>query len=128
MKLLLKNAKMMEMLQQLKPLLSRRDQIGYMAARNYRILSNSLTEYDAFRNALIEKYGEQERDENGVELPAFSIKMGSPQFRDFCEELEPFNNMEHEVELMTAYFDDVAGILSGEEILGIDWMLKDREE
>lgn len=125
MKKLLKNIKMLEMVHQLQPLLSRRDKIGYIAARNYRILTNSLTEYTTFRNSLIEKYGEQDKDENGVVLPTISLKVDSPNFTVFCEELGPFNNMEHEVDLMIAKYDDAINVLTGEEILSIDWMLED---
>ena len=48
-----------------------------------------------------------------------------PNFQQFCDELAPFNEMEHEVELMMAKYDDAVGNLSGEEILAIDWMLED---
>lgn len=51
--------------------------------------------------------------------------MGSPNFKAFCNELAPFNEMEHEVELMTAKYEDTIGCLSGEEILLLDWMLED---
>lgn len=125
MKKILKNIKMQEMVHQLQPLLSHRDKIGYIAARNYRILTNSLTEYTAFRNGLIEKYGEQDEDETGAKLPTISLKASSPNFAAFCDELEPFNNMEHEVELMIAKYDDAINVLTGEEILSIDWMLED---
>lgn len=119
----LKNSRMNVMLNQLKPLLSRRDKIGYVAARNYRILSNSLTEYETIRRSLIEKYGEEDVDEHGA--PIVALKIGTPSFKQFCEEMEPFNEMEHEVELMTAKYQDAIGCLTGEEILGIDWMLED---
>ena len=40
--------------------------------------------------------------------------MVPPQdFKLFCDELAPFNEMEHEVEIMTAKYDDVIGCLSG---------------
>ena len=57
MKKMLKNSEVFERLHSLKPLLSRRDRIGYIAARNYRFLSNSLVEYETIRLSLIEKYG-----------------------------------------------------------------------
>lgn len=125
MKRMLKNSTMSEMLHQLQPILSHRDKIGYIAARNYRILTDCLTEFQTFRDDLIKKYGEVDKDEHGDELPTISIKVGSPNFKQFCDELEPFNNMEHEVDLMTAKYEDAIGCLSGEEILGIDWMLED---
>ncbi len=124
---ILKNSKMVQMLTQLQPLLSRRDTIGYVAARNYRILADSLTEYEKFRNDLIEKYGEHEKGENGEELPSICIRVTSPNFKMFTDELAPFNEMEHKVELMTLSFSEVVGNLSGEEILSIDWMLTDEE-
>ena len=100
MKKTLKNAVMVDMLMQLKPLLSRRDKIGYAAARNHRRLAECLTEYERFRNSLIEKYGEHEKDENGNELPSISLSSTSPNFKMFLSELAPYNEIEHEVELM----------------------------
>lgn len=123
MKKKLKNAQMVAMLNQLQPILSHRDKIGYIAARNYRILSECLTEYEAFRNSLIEKYGEETKDDRG--RPIIGVKVDSPNFKLFCDEMAPFNEMEHEVEIMTAKFDETIGCLSGEEILGIEWMLED---
>ena len=97
--------------------------IGYIAARNYRFLSNSLVEYETIRLSLIEKYGEEGKDERGQ--PTFVLKMESPNFKTFCDELAPFNEMTHEVELMTAKYSEAEGNLTGEEILAIDWMLED---
>lgn len=125
MKKIYSNIKMAEMLCGLKPLLTRRDKFGYIAARNYRRLSESLTEYTAFKSGLIEKYGEPDLDENGKEVGTISLNINSPAFPDFIKELEPFGRMEHEVELMTAKYEDAVNSLSGEEILNIDWMLED---
>ena len=59
------NFKMEIMLEQLKPLLSFRNKVGYAAARNTRTLRNALTEYLLFKRELIEKYGEPDIDING---------------------------------------------------------------
>ena len=123
MKKKLKNAEMAAMLNQRRPGDVHRDMIGYFAARNFRVLSECLTEYDAFRNSLIEKYGEETKDDKG--RPIIGVKVDSPNFQKFCDELAPFNEMEHEVELMIAKYTDAIGCLSGEEILGLDWMLED---
>ena len=123
MKKILKNSVMVEMFHRLQPLLSRRDKLGYVAARNCRILSNSLVEYETIRRSLVEKYGEETEDENG-EI-SVTIKIGTPNFKSFCDEMKQFNEMEHEVDLMTAKYDDAIGILSGEEILSVDWMFED---
>lgn len=121
----LKNIQMDLMINSLQKVLSHRDKIGYYAARNYRILNDSLIEYHNFKNSLITKYGTTDVDSNGNELQTISIKVGSQNFDDFLKELEPFNNIEHEVDLMIAKYEDAIGCLSGEEILAIDWMLED---
>lgn len=121
MKKVLKNIQMAEMLRQLKPLLSRRDMIGYVAARNLRTLSDALSEYVMFRDGLIEKYGEPEPDSPGL----FALRTDSPKFPQFLEEIKPFDETEHEVELMSVKYDPAAGGLSGEEILAVDWMLEE---
>lgn len=125
MKKKLKNIQMDQMINSLQKVLSHRDKIGYYAARNYRILNDSLIEYQNFKNSLIAKYGTTDVDSDGNELQTISIKVGSQKFDDFLKELEPFNNIEHEVELMIAKYEDAIGCLSGEEILAIDWMLED---
>lgn len=124
-KLVMKNSELVVMLHQLEPILSQRNRLGYAAARNFRILSDTLTEYNQFKMELIEKYGEPDKAEDGTELPTVSIKVGSPNFKSFCDEMAPYNEMEHEVEIMTAKFEDVIDVLSGAEILGIDWMLEE---
>lgn len=123
MKKTLKNIQMAGMLNHLRPILSHRDQIGYVAARNYRLISECLTEYETFRNGLIERYGEEIMDEHG--RTTIGIKVDSPNFKAFCDEMAPFNEMEHEVDLMTAKYKDAIGCLTGEEILNVDWMLED---
>lgn len=123
MKKTLKNSQMAEMLAKLRPILSHRDKIGYIAARNYRILSETLTEYETFRNNLIQKYGEEITDEMGN--TTIGIKVDSPKFKEFSAEMAPFNEMEHEVELMTAKYEEAIGSLTGEELLAVDWMFED---
>ena len=76
MKKRLKNSRMAEMMVNLRPLLSHRDKIGYIAARNYRVLGEALTEYETFRNSLIEKYGEEITDGHGQ--TTIGVKIDSP--------------------------------------------------
>lgn len=121
----LKNIQMLEMLRALTPLLSHKDIIGYFAARNYRILDDCLIEYKRFRDELIKKYGDPDLDENGNKLPTISLNVNSPNFKKFYDELDPFNNIEHEVDIMVFKYKDAIGSLTGEEILNIDWMLED---
>lgn len=121
----LSNFKMEIMLNNLKPLLKFRDKVGYVAARNTRVLAETLTEYLAFKRELIKKYGENDVDEHGTDLGTISINSNSEKFDTFAKELEKIRTIEHTVELMTIPYDEVIGVLSGEEILNLDWMLDD---
>lgn len=125
MKRKLKNIQMEQMVNSLRPLLSRKDEIGYYAARNFRIMSDSLTEYYDIKNNLILKYGEPDLDENGNQKGSTSINVNSTKFDEFVKELSPFCEIEHEIDIMVARYDDIVGKLTGEEILAIDWMLED---
>lgn len=125
MKQTLTNFEMEQRRNSLIPFLSQRNILGYIIARNYRMLTNALLEYEKFRNDLIQKYGEQDKDENGNLLPTVTVKMGTENFDNFIAELKPLNDITHEVDLMIAKYESVIGILSGEEILSIDWMLED---
>lgn len=125
MKQTLTNFEMEQRRNSLIPFLSQRNLLGYIIARNYRMLSNELLEYEKFRNDLIQKYGEQDKDENGNLLPTVTVKMGTENFDKIIAELKPLNDITHEVDLMIAKYESVIGMLSGEEILSIDWMLED---
>lgn len=119
------NIKMEMMLEALKPILPHRDKIGYIAARNTRIIKDTLTEYFTFKQDLISKYGERDKDENGNEKGTVSISPTSSNFQEFIKEFDSIKNIEHNVELMTIPYEEVIGLLNGEEILELDWMLTD---
>lgn len=126
MKTILKNSQIAEKMRQLEPILSQRNRLGYVAARNYRTFSNALIEYEKFKMELLEKYGEQDKTEDGIELPTIRLRIDSPNFKSFCQEMAPYNEIEQEVEIMTAFYEDAIDVLSGQEIFNIDWMLEDR--
>lgn len=117
-KLKLGNAKMLEMMESLRPLLSHRDKIGYFAARNTRILGDSLTEYISIRKQTICKYGTENKGE-------FTLKIGSPEWEKFCSDMAEFDSIEHEISVYICSYADAIGSLTGEEILAADWMLED---
>lgn len=122
--MVLSNYKMEEMVSQLKPLLAHRDKVGYYAARNYRILENNLIEYTKFKEDLICQYGEQEKDAEGNLLPTYTLSYADENFKKFEQEIKQYTDIEHTVTLMKLKYDEVIGLLSGEEILSIDWMLE----
>lgn len=118
----MKNKELDIMMTILTKLLPRRDKIGYVAARNYRAIQTVLTEYFVFKSDLIKKYGEKNEDDNTI-----TVMPNTEKFNSFMKEFEPIANIEQEVSIMEIPFDDVIDILTGEEILNIDWMLSDKE-
>lgn len=123
--MVLSNFKMEEMCGKLEPLLAHRDIVGYVAARNYRILDDNLTEYKKFKEELVCKYGEQEHDEDGNALPTYKLAYSDENFQKFKEEIEQYSDIEHSVTLMKLDYEKVIGLLSGKEILANDWMFED---
>lgn len=121
------NADMDNMLQTLKKYLRRRDVFGYAAARNVRILEAELTEYTNVKNGLIAKYGERVTDDDGNETGDISLSFSSDGFAPFCEEIGPYAEIEHEPDLMTLDYAQTVGVLTGSEILELEFMLRDGE-
>lgn len=119
------NFEMANMVESLKPILKHRDIIGYAAARNTRILEDCLTEFRSFQEDLVRKYGTQDKTEDGKDLPTIRLEYSDPKFKEFSEELEKIGNIKHNAFIMVLDYKDVIGLLNGEEILAIDWMLKD---
>ena len=120
-----KNFELEAKLMSLQPLLTRRDAIGYAAARNTRILSDALTEFFNFRSDVMRTYGEKETNENGEPTGGLFINADNPHYKDVVDEITKLGNIEQEVSLMTVCSEDVIGKLSGEEILSIDWMFSE---
>lgn len=119
------NFKMEQMLTMLKPILNHCDKVGYVAARNTRRLNDALVEYFNFKQDLINKYGEVDKDADGNELPTISIKPTSKHFQEFLKEFDQIKDIEHDVDIMKLKYDEVVGILNGNEILQLEWMLEE---
>lgn len=114
------NFRLEEMAQSLKPALEQRNKLGYIAARNARIIDTALTEYYGFKDDLIRKYGKHDEKNETI-----SIRPDDANFPAFAKDLDSVASIEQNVEIMTASYEDVIGILSGKEILKLDWMLED---
>lgn len=110
------------MLMQLEKHLERRDKIGYAAARNTRILANAALEYLKRKEELIRELGEKSDD------GSIAITNGSDALNEFLDRIEEWANIEHDVELYTIPFSEAINVLSGSEILEIDWMFEESED
>lgn len=120
-----KNADMEQMLGALQKHLERRDIVGYAAARNTRILRDELKEYLERRDELVRKYGTADVDANGNPTGSVSLGFNDENFAKFAEEIEQYATIEHSPKLMQLKYEDAIGILSGAEILELDWMFKE---
>ena len=112
------NLRLEDMAYSLKPALEQRNKLGYIAARNARVINTALTEYYRFKEDLIRKYGKPDEKTETI-----SIRPGDSNFPIFAKELSEVGSLKQEVELMTTSSEDVIGILNGREILALDWML-----
>ena len=115
----LTNFEMLRMADSLEPLLPLRDVAGYAAARNTRLLGCELMEFENMRESLVQELGE-EQDGGG-----WAIAPESPNFPQFLETMNALGALEHDFEPYRIAPGEVIGKLSGQEILAIDWMLKD---
>lgn len=123
-----KNSELESKLMSLQPLLQRRDIVGYAAARNTRTLMDTLTEYINFKNDIMCKYGEEEKDEEGNPTGKIYISSDNPDYDQILKDFTEICNIEHDVQIMTLEYEKVIDVLSGEEILSIDWMLEDAKQ
>ena len=115
----LMNVEMETMLGQVQSVLGHVDKVGYVAARNTRLLNTALTEYFQIKQELITKYGEKEIID-GELTGRIVVTPKSEHFKEFEKEFS-------EIALMKLNYNEVIGILSGEEILKLEWMLEDEE-
>ena len=107
-----------DMMDSLRPLLPRRDRIGYVAARNMQALRR-MADMEAARDALIARYGTPLTDSEGRYLGRHAIPVGSPAHRRLVMELgKP-------PELTRLPYSVADGELTGEEILACEWMFEE---
>lgn len=121
------NKQLEAMAQSLGPVLKSRSLVGYKAAVNMRTIMNALADYTAYKDSLIREYGAEIKDDDG-NVKDFAVTPSCEGFQDFLRKLSEVSEVEHDVRIMTAIPDDVIGVLSGEEIMAIDWMMEHGEE
>lgn len=97
--------------------------LGYACARNYRRLADATVEYSAIKNDAIRQFGREVLNEAGA-VTAYTIEPGSDGFESFKKRVEPFDDIECEVDIMTIPPSEVIGKMTGRESLEIDWMIE----
>lgn len=121
------NQQLEAMANSLDPVLKSRTLVGYKAAVNMRAIMDALAAYMEFKDGLIREYGTEIKDDSG-RVVNFAVTPECDGYKVFLQRLGEVSEIEHEVEVMMAHPDDVIGVLSGEEIMAIDWMMEHGEE
>lgn len=119
------NLELENMLASLSSVIDRTDVIGYTAAKNTLAIQGAITAYIETRDRLIEKYGDQETDANGVPTGRMHIDPSMDDFPAFLEELQQIANMESKVTVETLPYAEAIGKISGTQLLALDWMFEE---
>ena len=97
--------------------------LGYVVSKNYRKLVDELQEYTELKNETITKYGAQNAE------GTYEIAINSEAFKDYIKEMNQYNNITCEVNLVTIKPEDVYdSSLNAQEIMGISFMIEDEDE
>lgn len=120
------NRQLEAMAKSLGPVLKSRSLVGYKAAVNMRAIMNALADYTDYKDSLVREYGTEIKDDDG-NVKDFAVTPSCDGFQDFLHKLNEVSDVEHDVQIMAAAPDDVIGVLSGEEIIAIDWMMEHEE-
>lgn len=103
--------------------LKRNDVVGYICARNSRVIMNALTEYQTMIEKLISKYGTECLDEEGNPTGAVGIPISDKDaIKNFSAEIESYSKIQQQIDILTLSYDEIQGVLTGEEILLLDFM------
>ena len=113
-----------DMAKKLEPVLNRSDLLGYVAARNYKLILDTVNEYVQIKNDLVRRYGEPAKDGDGNETGEFSISTSDPRFAEFKKDFEEIATYEHEIEFHKVPAERCIDALTGRQILDIDFMLE----
>lgn len=105
--------------------LDRIDIIGYACARNSKTFTKELDEFSDFKKNLLEKYGHKELNENGIETGVVTIDETDAKYEDAMSEYKKVLYLDRNIDIIKIKYTDVIGLLSGNEILQLDWMLED---
>lgn len=119
------NYEMTNKIGSLQSFLDRKDIVGYAAARNMRRLGEAEFDHEKIKIDLLNKYGTNVLDENGVETGQMRLTSDNEHFAEVSAQLDISGNTEHEVTIFTISYEDVFEKLTGNEILQIDWMIDD---
>lgn len=95
---------------------------GYAVAKNYRTLTNALTDYFKFYDKMLEKYGTKVIVPNS-NRPTYKLEKGSEAMKCFIEELTPISVVVQNVDILQIPYGADMKDLTGEQLLSLDFMI-----
>lgn len=116
------NDQMLGMLRSLEPVLDRTDLIGYVAARNARVLQDCAREYLDRLDALMAEYGEPLTDEEGRPTGQLVVPFASERFAEFDTARREWAPIAHRPNLYVLPVEEALGNITGAQLLALDWM------
>lgn len=117
------NEKLAIMYETLAEPMKQRNIVGYKCAVNARLIRDCIAEFYAYRDDLLRKYGTAVRDDNG-RVSDLQITPESANFDEFVSQYKQIADVEHDLDFKKLSAEEVIDVLSGEEILAIDWMIE----
>ena len=92
--------------------------IGYAISYNLRKITEELREYEKVRDETINKLGIMNEQTQSI-----SIETGSDAYKDYLKEMEPYDSVEHEINILKIKLEDLyESISTGKEMLTISFM------
>ena len=121
-----KNSELNLYLNNMSNFLNRSDIVGYICARNSRVILDALVEYQDVQHKLINELGKEIFDDEGKPTGQMGINVSDKEnFEKFLSGIKPYADIEQKVDILTLNYDEVQGILTGSEILLLDFMCID---
>lgn len=121
-----KNSELNLYLNNMSNFLNRSDIVGYICARNSRVILDALVEYQDVQHKLINELGKEIFDDEGKPTGQMGINVSDKEnFEKFLSGIKPYADIEQRVDILTLNYDEVQGILTGSEILLLDFMCID---
>lgn len=105
--------------------LDRVDIIGYTCARNSIVFNKELDNFNSFKSDLLNQYGHEDLDTNGNKTGSIVITPSDEHYEFAINEYKKVLNLDRNVDITKIKYPDVIGLLTGNEIVELSWMLED---
>lgn len=100
---------------------------GYAVAKNYRTLTNALTDYFKLYDKMLEKYGTIVNIPNS-NRPTYKLEKDSSAMKAFINELTPISMVVQNVDILQVPYSEDLKNFTGEQLLALDFMISSTDK